>query len=345
MRIVKDAFGSLWRGALALVATSRERRAVRELQSFDSRTLADIGIKPGDIEFAVRHGRPSQTNQVNQVNAGPFSRPIERRKAYAPPARERTPLLRVILLIVGLVPFGAMLSWASLATKASSQGELHMNGTEDWHQVYDFWFPPNLGQADAASFRRRAEWWFAGGANAELSPFAHTLTAARSGRLDHWIATPQGRLSLIIVLDQFPRGLYAGKADAYTADAQALRIAEEGLRNGHHYEALTQPWERTFFMLPLAHAEGPDHLQRLDRAVAMAQEIAHDAPDRLKPYYEFSLSQARANRDLIARFGRFPHRNAILGRASTPEEAAYLKVGDLVHMRRPPAERMPANMQ
>ena len=67
--------------------------------------------------------------------------------------RERTPPLHVILLILGLVPFGSMLSWASSATKASSQGELHMKGTEDWRQVYDFWFPPGLAQADAATFR------------------------------------------------------------------------------------------------------------------------------------------------------------------------------------------------
>ena len=216
-----------------------------------------------------------------------------------------------------------------------------MNDHQDWKTVYDFWFPPGLENADAQAFRRRAEWWFGGGANAELPPFAHTLTAARSGRLDHWLATPRGRLSLIIVLDQFQRGLFAGKPEAYAADAQALRIAEEGLRNGH-YDALSYPWEKTSFFLPLGHAEGPDHLERLYRVVAMADELVAEAPARLKPHFEFSLSQARANRDLIARFGRFPHRNPILGRTSTPEEAEYLKAGDFVHMRRPPAELAPA---
>ena len=338
MRSIKHAFGSLWRGAVAAIAASKERRAIRELHTFDGRTLADIGITRGEIEFAVRHGRP------RQAKVAPFPVPSKPRKANAPASRERTPPLHVILLILSLVPFGAVLSLANSATKASSQGELHMNGAEDWRQVYDFWFPPGLAQTDAGTFRRRAEWWFAGGANPELPPFAHTLTAARSGRLDHWLATPLGRLSLIIVLDQFPRGLYAGKPDAYGTDALALRIAEEGLRNGH-YDALTQPWEKTFFLLPLAHAEGPDHLQRLERAVAMAEEIARAAPDRLKPYYDFSLSQARANRDVIARFGRFPHRNPILGRASTAEEGAYLKAGDFVYTRRPPAEPSPTGVQ
>jgi len=207
-------------------------------------------------------------------------------------------------------------------------------------QVYDFWFPPGLENADRETFRRRIEWWFAGGANAELPPFTHTLMAARLGRLDHWLTTPRGRLALIIVLDQFPRGLFAGKAEAYASDPQALRIAEEGLWNGH-YDALTQPWEKTFFFLPLGHAEGQGHLHRLDRVVALAENIVLDAPERFRMYYQFSLSQARANRDLIARFGRYPHRNDILGRASTPEEVEYVKTGNFVHLRRPPAEPMP----
>jgi uncharacterized protein (DUF924 family)/uncharacterized protein YjiS (DUF1127 family) len=341
MRMIKHAFGSLLRGTLALIAASKERRAIRALQSFDGRTLSDIGIKRGEIEFAVRHGRPSQAKVV------PFPPPTKRRNTDSSRSRERTPPLHVLLLILSLVPLGAVLSWGNQQSETSvspTKGEMRMNDNQDWKTVYDFWFPPGLENADAQAFRRRAEWWFGGGANAELAPFAHTLTAARSGRLDHWLATPRGRLSLIIVLDQFQRGLFAGKPEAYAADAQALRIAEEGLRNGH-YDALTYAWEKTFFFLPLGHAEGPDHLERLYRAVALAEDLVVEVPARLKPHYEFSLSQARANRDLIERFGRFPHRNPMLGRTSTPEEVEYLKAGDFVHMRRPPAERAPATVQ
>ena len=337
MQLIKHAFGSLLRGTVAAIAASKERRAIRELHSFDGRTLADIGITRGEIEFAVRHGRPSKAKVV------PFSVPSKQRKANAPALRERTPPLHVILLILGLVPFGAVLSWGNPQSETSmppTKGEIRMNDHQDWKTVYDFWFPPGLENADAQAFRRRAEWWFGGGANAELAPFTHTLTAARSGRLDHWLTTPRGRLSLIVVLDQFQRGLFAGKPEAYAADAQALRIAEEGLRNGH-YDALTYPWEKTSFILPLGHAEGPDHLERLYRVVAMAEELVAEAPARLKPHFEFSLSQARANRDLIARFGRFPHRNPVLGRTSTLEEAAYLKAGDFVYTRRPPVEPSP----
>jgi uncharacterized protein (DUF924 family) len=142
-------------------------------------------------------------------------------------------------------------------------------------------------------------------------------------------------LSLILVLDQFPRGLFAGTPAAYASDPDALAIAEEGLRNGH-YEALTWPWEKTVLLMALGHAEGSDHRQRLERAAALAEVIAEEAPPHLRPLYRFSADQARAHLEVVARFGRFPHRNPILKRASTPEEAAYVEKGDFVHLRRPP---------
>jgi uncharacterized protein (DUF924 family) len=161
------------------------------------------------------------------------------------------------------------------------------------------------------------------------------VTAARAGSLDHWLSTPLGRLSLIIVLDQFPRGLFAGTPEAYAGDPAALRIAEEGLRNGH-YDALTRPWEKTFFFMPLGHTEGPDHLERLKRVAALGETLATEVPAPLQPLYQFSANQGRGHLDVISRFGRYPHRNAVLGRVSTPEEAAYLEKGEFVHNRRPP---------
>ena len=204
-----------------------------------------------------------------------------------------------------------------------------------WQRVYDFWFPAGLDDADLETHRRMFDRWFVGEASPEMRPFAPLIEAFRTGRLDHWPATPLGRLSLILVLDQFPRGLFAGTSEAYVFDSDALRIAEEGLRNSH-YEALARPWEKTFFFLPLAHAEGPDHRERLDRVVAMAERVALEAPERLKPLYRHSVGQARGHLDVITRFGRFPHRNPILGRPSTPAEQAYLEKGDFVHTRRPP---------
>ena len=213
-----------------------------------------------------------------------------------------------------------------------------MDGDPDWRPVYDFWFPPGLDDADPETHRRMFVWWFGGGANAELPPFAPVLEAAKAGRLDRWLATPLGRLSLIVVLDQFPRGLFAGAPEAYAFDPAALSVAEEGLRNGH-YDALTRPWETMFFALPLAHAEGPDHRERLERVVALAERVALEAPSRLRPLYRFSADQARGHLEVISRFGRFPHRNRILGRVSTPQEEAYLARGDFVHTRQPPQSR------
>jgi uncharacterized protein (DUF924 family) len=210
-----------------------------------------------------------------------------------------------------------------------------MTEDQDWRPVYDFWFPPGLDDADAEAHRRMFLWWFGGGANAELPRFAPVLEAARAGRLRHWLAAPSGRLALIVVLDQFPRGLCAGTPAAYASDPDALRLAEEGLRNGH-YDGLARPWERTFFFMPLGHAEGPDHRARLERVAAMAEAIALAAPEHLRPLYRFSAGQARAHLEVITRFGRFPHRNPILGRTSTPEELAYLEKGDFVHRRQPP---------
>lgn len=207
----------------------------------------------------------------------------------------------------------------------------------DWRVVHDFWFAPGLDDAGLDTLRRRVEWWMGGGANAALPPFAPVLEAARAGRLDHWRAAPLGRVSLLVVLDQFPRGLFAGAPEAYACDPDALRIAEEGLRNGH-YDAVAQPWEKTLFLLPLSHAEGPDHRERLGRVVALAEAIARDAPEHPRPLYEFSVGQVRGHLDVVKRFGRFPHPNPILGRASTPDETAYLAKGEFVHRRRSPPE-------
>ena len=204
-----------------------------------------------------------------------------------------------------------------------------------WQAIHEFWFPPGLGEAGPEAHRDMFVRWFGGGMNAGLTPFAPVVEAARAGRLAHWLDVSLGRLSLILVLDQFPRGLFAGTPAAYACDPDALRVAEEGLRNGQ-YEALTRPWERMFFAMPLAHAEGPGHLERLGRVVALAERVAMDAPGHLQPLYRHSVRQARGHLDTVARFGRFPHRNPVLGRASTPEESAYLERGDFVHTRMPP---------
>lgn len=174
------------------------------------------------------------------------------------------------------------------------------------------------------------EWWFRGGADASIAErFAPMLESAARGELDHWSAAPRSRLALIIVLDQFSRSLYRETACAYAQDEKALGLALEGLEAGH-FSALVTPWEKTFFLLPLGHSE---ELLYVERAVVLAEQVARSAPAHLRRILEHSASQARGHRDVIARFGRRPHRNALLGRESTLEELDYLASGKLVHER------------
>ncbi|MFC7474529.1 DUF924 family protein [Dankookia sp. GCM10030260] len=210
-----------------------------------------------------------------------------------------------------------------------------MQATEQIRQVLAAWFPPGIETADAATHHALFEAWFGGPRAPAPAGLAELARDAQAGHLDGWAASAQGRLALILLLDQAPRDLHAGTPLAYAGDLDALQVAEEGLRNGH-YDALEHPWEKTFCFLPLAHAEGPDHRERLIRVGAMAEALAWSAREDLRPLYRFSADQARGHRAVIERFGRHPHRNAILGRASTPEEAAWLETGALVHRRRPP---------
>jgi len=195
--------------------------------------------------------------------------------------------------------------------------------------ILAFWFPPGL-DADQAAHGRMFQFWFGGGANGEIARrFAVTHEQAARGALDRWAETPRGRLALIIVLDQFSRSLHGGTALAYAQDARAIGLTTDGLERGF-YEQLATVWEKTFFILPLGHSE---RLADLDRCIALADALIPEAPPQVRALYEFSASQARGHRAVLARFGRQPHRNAILGRASTAEELDYLAAGNFVHQR------------
>lgn len=177
---------------------------------------------------------------------------------------------------------------------------------------------------------RQWEWWLRGGANADIvEHFSPLLAQAMRGELDAWSCEPQSRLALIIVLDQFSRSLYQGTAQAYAQDPKACALTLEGIDVGH-YAALKTPWEKTFFFLPLGHSEQLNHL---NLAVKLADDLVQQAPQEYRALLAFSAGQARRHRDVIARFGRHPHRNELLGRKSTPDELEYLASGQLVHTR------------
>jgi len=197
----------------------------------------------------------------------------------------------------------------------------------DPERMLAFWFPPGL-DADAAAHGRWFRWAFTGGADAEIRQrFVPILEAAACGALDGWAVAPRARLALILVLDQFSRTVWQGSAEAYSQDEKACALALEGLQCGH-YDRLATVWEKTFFQLPLGHSEDA---ALLDRCVALCEALVDQAAAALREIYAHSASQARAHREVIRRFGRHPHRNALLGRASTEGELAYIATGRFPH--------------
>ena len=137
---------------------------------------------------------------------------------------------------------------------------------------------------------------------------------AASRELASWRETPRECLALILLLDQFPRNMFRGMARAFATDPLALEAAKHAVARG--YDAGMRPVERLFFYLPFEHAES---LREQARACELIAPLA--AFEETGDVYRYAL----AHRDVIARFGRFPHRNAILGRASTPAEIAFLQ--------------------
>lgn len=205
---------------------------------------------------------------------------------------------------------------------------------QNWEEVLEFWFPEGRSlQVDADAHRDHWFWRMQGGADSEIMTRFSDLTAqAAAGNLDHWATDPEGRLALIILLDQFSRSVWRGSPRAFAQDPAALAISLDGLSNGH-YAALPAPWHKVVHGLPLGHCEGPDHLERIDRLIGLREEIAAEAPARLQPIYLSLVKQARDVRKVIAAFGRHPHRNKVFERDATPAEEAYLKEGDFPHDR------------
>jgi uncharacterized protein (DUF924 family) len=152
--------------------------------------------------------------------------------------------------------------------------------------------------------------------------FGATLEAAATGALDAWAATPRGWLALLIVLDQFSRNIHRNDARAFAQDATAQTLALAGL-DRRDDEALA-PLERVFAYLPLEHAE---ELTLQWRAVTLFRALALQATPASRGQYEVFLDYARRHCEVVTRYGRFPHRNALLGRPSTPDEQAYLAEG------------------
>jgi uncharacterized protein (DUF924 family) len=187
-------------------------------------------------------------------------------------------------------------------------------------EVLHFWFGSNADEAAVVAEKSRLWWSKDAAVDAECrARFLHLVEAAGQGKLDHWASSARGRLALILISDQLPRNIFRGTARAFAFDAAARAHCLEGVALAHDREL--RLIERVFFYLPLEHSES---LEDQERGVAAYEELAAAAPPEQKSTFAEFHRYAVLHRDIIARFGRFPHRNALLARASTPEETAFL---------------------
>jgi uncharacterized protein (DUF924 family) len=183
-----------------------------------------------------------------------------------------------------------------------------------------YWFSPR--PTTEAEVEARKQFWFYGGnaVDREIRErFSGLVERACKGELDAWTATPRGTLALIILLDQFTRNVYRGLPEAFAHDPIALELARTGFDSGRFEEL--DAIERMFAALPFRHAED---VEAQKRAVALAVQDALGATPLFKDFLIYSVDWARKHLDVIVRFGRFPHRNAVLKRESTPEELRYI---------------------
>jgi uncharacterized protein (DUF924 family) len=182
------------------------------------------------------------------------------------------------------------------------------------HAVLDCWF----GAPDSPTFGRARKCWFSRNEAFDAmlrERFGATIDAALAGALDSWTETPLGALALVIVLDQFSRNCHRHTPRAFAADHRALRIAQQMVASGADV-LLPGVHHRAFAYLPFEHDETPASQQESLRLFKQLKGEPEGAS-----YYGSAVSHAR----IIERFGRFPHRNAVLGRQSTAEEKAFLK--------------------
>ncbi len=188
-------------------------------------------------------------------------------------------------------------------------------------ELLAFWFGDDSD--DAAVAAAMAElWWGHSPATDGLlrERFGAAASAAAAGLLNHWAESARGRLALILLLDQLPRAIHRDTPGAFAQDAAARILAEQGLET--RANELLRPIERLFLYLPFEHSED---LEDQDRSVELFRELAESVPEEQRPTFSNFIDYAQKHREVIARFGRFPHRNRILDRESTAEEAAFLE--------------------
>ena len=187
-------------------------------------------------------------------------------------------------------------------------------------EILSFWFKEQA--LSAPQIDRRMDIWF--GEDAEFdaaikAEFEDDMERASQGELDHWADEPRGRLALILLIDQFRRNVYRNTAKAFSHDKRALKLCVEGAM-AKKDKGLT-PIQKVFFYMPLQHAESA-------KVQAKSVELFNKLAESVSPTYQetfLTVAQfAELHKDVIDQYGRFPHRNELLGRENTPEEDEYL---------------------
>lgn len=182
-------------------------------------------------------------------------------------------------------------------------------------ELLDYWFGPKGGP----EWGKLRKLWFGGGPEVDeecRTRFGNLHVEADAGDLDAWRDSPEDCLALVILLDQFSRNLYRGTWKAFASDAKALALAQHAIAKG--WDQQFEPVQRWFFYLPFEHAED---LRAQHRALELFSALPDDENRKI------AVDFAQKHLDVIAKFGRFPHRNEMLGRPSTPEETKYLAEG------------------
>jgi len=189
--------------------------------------------------------------------------------------------------------------------------------------ILDFWFGsfPTPYSPDGS----KSDMWFKNGAAYDTEifiKFGIDYEKAINGELDHWVDSHRGRLALIILLDQFSRHIHRGAAEAFAQDATAQALCIDGIGAGD--DAKCHPIERSFFYLPLEHAEA---IEKQDLSIRAYEQLVRDVPEAYRKPYEMMLDYAKRHHYVIEKFGRFPELNEILDREETAQEREFIASG------------------
>ena len=193
--------------------------------------------------------------------------------------------------------------------------------TGDIAAIVAFWLGDSVDSPDAAFGRR--DWWYKGGTPVDdeiRARFTTHIEQASRGELTTWQSTPQGAFALVLLLDQFTRNIYRNTPEAYCGDAIAFEVVQHAIAEQHDRDL--HPVSRIWLYHPFHHSE---EIDEQDRGLQLLDDLVEQAPQAWHPYIQRSITGWTRHRNIVARFGRFPHRNAVLGRATTAAEKAFLE--------------------